>query len=439
MIISPLPYRKHVRRTPLGVMSASGRIEGETGGIVFCDSAQPLLRMARSRGGIGVMIRGRTSTRWLRFEIDGTTYYPGIPSPRLGEVLALSDFARERGVRMSSLPSMASSMYRSTLGGYMHVADAWESMPWRTFPPGARLHARPGVYDSAVSVDLRSAYLWATSTLQIPKEYVECRAKLGEILETPGSFAIASVKLRKDVPYGPVPCISSEGTTTFPTRRERYESEVLLSGEDLRIAAMMGDVRIRRAWVGVRMVSPFTSFMGLAIEMREAAGDLGKQTANTLWGTFAAGAQTAVVEFVPGRKRNRIRNMAARTPLCFPIAATVLARIRAKVYLEAVGESAVHVHTDGVISAGSMNHLQYGNRPGEWRVVGNYRSVEILAPGWYAYTTESGESKVKAAGRSGGEATRRAFAHRRETWLSETSSLSAGLLTLGQRVDAGTI
>lgn len=442
MVIHPLPFRSTVRRIPLGVMDSGGSVSGSLGGIVFADSAQPLLRLVRRRGGTATMIRGRGSTRWLKFEIAGTTYIPGSPNPDLEEVRALEAYAASRGVAMSGLPRVAFNLFRSTLPGYCEIAVG-ATMPRDKFPPGARLHARPGIYSDAVSLDIRAAYLWGIGTLRIPTMYSTGKVRLSELLDCPGGFALVRVKLKRDVPYGPTPCFSDEGTTAYPTRRERYSTPVLLSSEDLQLAAIMGEVRVEKAWTGTRFVSPFTSFYHLAQELRNDCGSMGKQVANTLWGVFSTGAQVSFVKFSPGDNRYRIQKMPQREPLCFPVAASVLSRVRAKVYREAVGESSVHVHTDGIIATGSISHLPLGESPGDWRIVGRYPTVEVLAPGWYRYVTEGGEEKIKTAGRApaNDETTRRVFNHRRDHWLAQHTDAQLGGIVLPsiRRVDTDTV
>jgi hypothetical protein len=441
MIVHPLPYRRNVGRIPLATMDSAGTVDGSLGGICFADSPQPLLRLARRRGGTATMLRGRGSTRWLRFQIGGTTYIPGTPNPSLEEVRALESFAAGHGVEMSSLPKVAFNLFRSTLPGYQEIALG-ATMPRDKFPPGARLHARPGVYDDAVSLDVCAAYLWGIGTLRIPVVYSTGRARLSEIIESPGSFALARIRLRRESMYGAVPCFSNEGTTAYPTRREGYSDLVLLSSDDLRLAAVMGDVRIEKSWTGTRYVSPFTAFYSLANEMREECGAIGKQTANTLWGVFSTGAQVSTVTFIPGERRHKIQRMPLRDPLCFPVAAIVLSRIRSKVY-GAMGENTVHVHTDGIITTGSVAHIPIGDTPGEWRIVGRYPRVEVLAPGWYRYVTTSGEERIKAAGRdpANDASTRRIFNHRRKTWLEPFSGAVLGGTELPsiRRVDTGTV
>lgn len=442
MIVHPLPYRSNVPRIPLGVMDSAGTVEGELGGIVFADSPQPLLRMIRIHGGTATMIRGRGATRWLRFSINGTEYYPGIPGPSLSEIHSLENFAAERGVEMSSFPRMAFNLFRASLPGYTEIAMG-ANMPRALFPPGARLHARPGLYSDAVSIDVRAAYLWGIGTLRIPVMYSSSKARLSEILDCPGGFALASVRLRKEVPYGPVPCFSDNGTTAYPTRREGYTAPALLSSEDLKLASMMGDVRVEKSWTGTRFSSPFTSFYHLAKEMRAECGDAGKQVANTLWGVFSAGASVCLVEFKRGENRAKIRKLPSRDPLCFPVAATVLSRLRAKVYYEAVGENAIHVHTDGVIAVGSVSHIPFGDEPGSWRIVGRYPTIEVLSPGWYRYVNSEGVEKIKAAGRApaNDEQTRRVFNHRRGEWLQQSRGAVVGGTELPsiRRVDTGTV
>jgi hypothetical protein len=316
-------------------------------------------------------------------------------------------------------------------------------MPRGKFPPGARLHAKPGVYDDAVSLDIRAAYLWGIGTLRIPSLYSTSRVRLSEILECPGAFAVVTFKLRREVLYGPIPCFSNEGVTAFPTRKEGYSDPVLLSSEELRLAAEMGDIRVRKSWTGTKLVSPFSSFYHLAQELREECGEVGKQVANTLWGTFSTGARLSMVTFKVGESRYKITPLPSRQPLCFPVAATVLSRVRAKVYADAISSHTIHVHTDGIIATGGISHMPLGDNPGDWRIVGRYPTVEVLAPGWYRYVDSSGVEKIKAAGRTGSdESTRRVFKHRRESWLQPQLN---GVRAMGtelpsiRRVDTGTV
>jgi len=400
-------------------MDARGRVEGGRD-IVYTESPALLLRMAMEFGGKAWFSRGNASTRWLKFDIAGTTYYPGAEGVTLESVEALSEFAARRNVRLGALPGVAFNLFRSTLSGSVEVASRGDAIPQR-YPRGPRLHAAPGVYRDCVSYDLRAAYLWSIGTLKMPVAYcLPTRMNLAELVSLPGSFALARVSFnRKDIPFGILPSLTKQGTTAWVNKGSHT---LILTGDDLAIAHLCGAaIRIDKAWVGVSFVSPFESFYELAIEMRSTCGALGKQVANMLWGVFwAGGANVWEATFHKGSRKFTTRQMQSREPLSFPIGATVLARIRSKVFMEGVSKSSVHVHTDGVIAT-KPPLLSYGNEPGDWRLVGNLNECEVLAPGWYRYR-EGDKETYKLAGRvASRDAARRIFHHRREIWKQSES------------------
>jgi hypothetical protein len=392
-------------------MDSKGTIHGGRQ-VVYTDSPRLLIRMAREYGGKAWFSKGNAQTRWLRFEIAGTTYYPGAENVTLESVKQLEEFAARRNVKLGALPSVAFNLFRTTLPRTIEVAGRGETIPQK-YPRGARLHAAPGLYRDCVSFDIRAAYLWSIGTLRFPVAYcTPSRVKLSELALLPGSFARARVSFkRRDVPFGILPALRKDGSTAWVNKGGHT---LILTGEDLTIAHLCGaHIRIDRAWVGVSFVSPFERFYELGKEMRQSCGTLGKQVANMLWGVFwAGGADVWEAKFEPGARRFTTRQLNSREPLSFPIGASVLSRIRSKVFMEGVSRSTVHVHTDGVIST-APPLVSYGDEPGDWRLVGTLDECEVLAPGWYRYRVGATE-KFKLAGRvATEEKARRIFHHRR--------------------------
>jgi hypothetical protein len=421
LILSPLPSKK-LERSDAGCMDSRGRIEGGRK-VVYTDSPAILLRMAREYGGKAWFSRGNATTRWLRFEIAGTVYYPGAENVTLESVVALEEFASRRNVGLGALPAVAFNLFRTTIGTSVEVASRGDTIPQK-YPRGARLHAAPGLYQNCTSFDIRAAYLWSIGTMKLPVAYcTPTRMSIGELVSLPGSFARARVSFtRKDIPFGILPALRHDGSTSWVNRGGHT---LILTGDDLMIAHLCGaHIRIDRAWVGVSFVSPFERFYELGKEMRQSCGPLGKQVANMLWGVFwAGGADVWEANFEGGARRFTTRKLHRREPLSFPVGATVLSRIRSKVFMEGVSRSTIHVHTDGVIST-KPPMVSYGSEPGDWRLVGTMDECEVLAPGWYRYRMGENE-RYKLAGRVATQgAAKRIFHHRRPEWEGTIRSLA---------------
>jgi hypothetical protein len=219
--------------------------------------------------------------------------------------------------------------------------------------------------------------------------------------------------------------MGEEGTTVFPTLRGQWSNPVILSGYDLAVAMACNiQVRVLRGWVADCVSTPFSAFMHLAFSLR--ASDfpgIAKQAGNTLYGTFGASSNLAMVTFAPG-KRGKIRNLPPREALSLPISCSVLSRMRSRLYLEAVGNATIHAHTDGIMvpHANAPYHLLSGEGLGKWRIANRFSKVEILTPSWYRTISDYGES-FKMAGHVDidHERARRLFGHYRERMLENGS------------------
>lgn len=294
---------------------------------------------------------------------------------------------------------MSFDVMRNTLGGYFDCADGSE-IPFFMLPTGARMHAKPGVYRGVYQSDITAAYLWGIGRFTPAKSFVSRPIRAKDLVRYPGSFALA--QFRNNLPrrtFGPLPYISSGGTTVFPTGKD-WSSLTLLSERDIYCGLCMGtEFRLRKAWIAEPGIfQPFSPFMWEVWRMRESSAfpDVAKQVGNTLWGSFVASGKLNKAVFTPG-KTNLVTPIPPRAQLCAPIGYSVLGELRSRLYMEGISSGTVHAHTDGVIGP---RPLGSDNRePGEWRTTEHLQEVEVLTPSWYRTVDDMGEIHYKIAGR----------------------------------------
>ena len=422
LVISPLPFRKS-KRIPVAFLSEDGTISGESKPqIVYCNSSLPALRIAREKGGSGVLSKSPSSSTWLRFQVGNTNYYPGT----LGDakqLIAFRDYCHDLGIAARSIPAMAFYVMRWTLGGAFTV-DTGDEIPWELFPTGARMHAQEGVYQNVYQSDIRAAYLWGIRRLSPvrefrPSNYAEHRDVSSLFSDNPGGFFLVSIRLPQQSKWGICPMLSDEGATIYPSIHNHWTDRYLLQGADLSLAMAVGArVKIHRGWIPVsRVTEPFRAFAILAYDLRSSDfPDVAKQVGNTLWGSFVASGDLSKVTFSPGGRRHKIEPLPDRKKLCPPIGYSVVSALRSRLAIEGLGSATVHAHTDGVISPFS---IETENEMGGWRTE-KYSEVEILSPSWYKTVSLDGEIVYRTAGRKGADGRiSRIFAQQRERMLSE--------------------
>lgn len=421
MILSPLPLRR-IPKVPIGLMLPDGNIVDETGAVfsaartaakvVYASSPMYPLRVAKRIGGKGFLIGNRSTKRWTRFDFPGFSVFPGVESPSLEGLIALRDASYAEGISAASLQKMAFFLCRSTLPGFVKIAENESDIPLGELPLGARLYDRPGVYKSLASYDIRGAYLWGISTLPVPATLSRVRRiRPEELCSERVGFVRATVWL-KAFPVGPIPVLQ-DGRTIFPEKPERVR--VFLTLDDFRLSRELG-IRssIEEAWIGGNISYPFSAFGSLMGEWRTdpVMGGMAKQMANTLWGSFGSSGSLYEAKISPHSPRIRTTKLPDRKPRSLTIAGSVIGRLRAKVYREGIGSATVHVHTDGLMTTDPG--IVTGSDVGDWRFTGERREVEILAPGWYAFDAPDGRI-YKTAGRAlTQKSAQRLFARKRE-------------------------
>lgn len=423
MIISPLP--KH--RCPIAnvaVILKNGFTIDSTGHVssveqcsapvIYCDSPLRAIDAARRIGGTALVSKTRGGTRWLRFEVAGRRIYPGVGFS-IEALTGFAEYCAELGIYADSLQVMAFNLMRHTLAGFVDVAEGG-MVPFNKFPPGARMHSKPGVYKHCLQFDLTAAYLWSIGQINTAQRLNPInRIHVAEVADTPGAFAFVSVRNSETRRHGPVPAFNSEGVTFFPTKRE-WSDFCLLPAASVRLAMDEGcEIRLRKAWLPYRQTStPFFAFVELIRELRgKPYGKVAKRAGNTLWGTFSASSETSIITFVPGNKRHSARKLPPRAPKCPPIAANVTAAIRSRVFREGMSPHTVQVHTDGLIVPSHLAPVGLAGKdgePGDWRIDREFSEVEILDSAWWSGTDATGATLYKTAGRPGSA---RVFEHRK--------------------------
>lgn len=422
--ISPLPS-KNIRRIPIGFLHPDGTITAEAGAqLYYCGGISPALAMARATGGKALILRTRSSTRWLRFQVaDDIEILPGIERASFEQLVAWRDYCYSVGVEAGSIQRMAFNLFRYTLPGYFD-ADIGDKIPFNHFPPGPRLHSKPGVWLNVRQYDITAAYLWGIGRNSPAKSYAEIgRISLHSLPED--SWALVKYRLPGTMTHGPLPMLSN-GSTIFPTMGRQWSEYVVLHSRDILCGMGAGaEFRIRKAWVPGKMApSPFSGFMHLIAELRSRTfGAIAKQAGNTLWGSFASNANTALVTFTLGG-RHSVRPMPPREPLCVPIGYSVLASLRSRLYMDAIDQVLTfQAHTDGFITRSRIDPpVKEEAVIGGWRRVADFRSVEILGPTWYKQVHLDGKVTYKLAGRSDSESRAETiFAHHRERLIKDGS------------------
>jgi hypothetical protein len=417
--ISPYPYGK-CERIPIGIMRSKGISQEHGANILYCDSPKPALRYVRKYGGSAIISRTRGSTRWIRFDSNGKTIYPGTFCDDLDELIGFRDYCHEIGIPASGIPAMGLRLMRYTLPGYFDIHSG-EEIPWEMFPPGARMHCRPGLYKWVAQADITAAYLWSIGQ-QSPASHFEYlgssnAGRWRAMRDYPGSWALVRYRYRKEPHFGIIAHLREDGTTGFPNSKG-WHGPVLVSSYDLDNLAHDADIEIRKSWIATETVGqPFRAFMYLIMDLRKKFPSVAKQAGNSLWGTFGASTDLAHIEYrADSPHKHRIRNLPPRPAISIPVAALTLSRLRAEMAGVARSPSTIHIHTDGFMttSLDKFPKNMVGN-PGEWRLANYFEEVEILTPSWYRTIDETGEESYKLAGRpSTGTRAKQIFRHNRD-------------------------
>lgn len=402
----------------MGVLVGKKIVGESRAKVVYCPSTLAALRMVKSRGGTGVLLRTAGSTRWVRISIGETDFYPGAVTSDVEQYIAFRDYCHEIGIGARSIQAMSFYMLRAGLAGYFDVDDG-EGIPFSMFPSGARMHAIPGIYRDVYQSDITAAYLWGIGTFTPARSFRHLTGYTPPefVANNPGSWALCVYSYPHRVKFGALPYIGKQGTTLFPTERKKRTREVLLSSFDIRAGLAVGaEIRVSQAWIAepISVTNPFSAFMHQLWNLREESAfpSVAKQAGNTLWGNFVANGQICHATFLPG-KRPRITAMPYRPQLCPPVGYGVLGKLRSRLYIEGVNSGTVHAHTDGAISA--HNPVADIRGCGNWRLASRFAEVEILTASWYRTVTTEGEIRYKLAGRPDtGERAARAFARFRE-------------------------
>jgi hypothetical protein len=417
-------------RVPVALLLADGSVMDEDGRVrpfwkskaKTIYSRNPLhgRRICVSRGGIGYQFDGQ----YRQFTCDGRTIHDAsktldgmTDTAALAALIGFRDFALEHGVSARSLTAMAFYLLRSTLEREFWIARNEGEIGFLSFAWGARRHAVPGWHPAADQYDMRSAYLWALATLDCPSHYRRVNSVTSSDLIGEQGFARVRFRLRRSFTFGPLATIRRHDhfRTTIFQDKPLPSDRVVMSLYEVALAHSMDiPMSIRTAWIGEQYSRPFAAWGDLFWNARldPVHGRIAKSVANMLWGVFKAAGSKYRITFRPDNpwdRRELVQIVSAQSPA---VAGSVVARLRTRIFQEAVGSKTLHVHTDGIMVEPGYgpDHL-LGENMGSWRKVGSYRNVVILDPNTYSYETDE-RRIVKAAGTLTEEAARRRIRQR---------------------------
>ena len=307
----------------------------------------------------------------------------------------LADFYRAYGANIGSIPGMTKSLWRATLP--RPLIECAPDFPQDALVLGGRqgLIGRGRYHDVRVW-DLSAAYASTMGELLIPRRWH--RYASGFPLDVPSGFARAEVTLPR-VAWGPLP-YRERRRMVFPIK-DTLEGFWTL--DELRACHEIGcRVTIRELWAAHGYRSAFDAWWTAIREGRKSltgpAEKMLKASSNSLWGSFAA-AGYPLWEYFEGGKHKITKAGGTLKPQSLTIAALVSAKVRARLFLEALADKPIiSCHTDGVVTFGGVDLSPAHAGPGTWRLTNECYYVDILAPQVMRYITTDGEEIYKVSG-----------------------------------------
>lgn len=305
----------------------------------------------------------------------------------LSDLEVFFSWAWERGVAPGGFSGMATALWRSTLDRELVILSP--DRVGRAALYGSRQQAiEPRRYKHQQAVDIARAYPHAMGAIPYGTRLHKV-SKSTAIDPAVAGIALARVVVPWESRAAPLPVRVGPAAIQFQTG--------LLKGAwpfcELAAAIELGfDVTVLAVYAPIETVDLFgprwQELVDDARSLPGAAGRLGKATTNTTWGVFGMRGDDRGVVIWP-RDRDSPRHVKV-APRELPhlrtahVAAETAARLRRRMLLEVLyGDVAppIHVDTDGIILRQSSPLPEpSGDGPGEYRVKGTYRVVDVKAP-----------------------------------------------------------
>lgn len=394
MIVKPLDERRRARSvafivdaTERGVLFATGDgmrfidvdelREYDGYAYAFCRPSR-LIAATDARQWTGFSWNGGVN----RLVLDGgPTVYPlastvrGMPTDvAIEQSFALFRWLMGKAVIPGSVSSMTWRLWRATLDKPVRLSRR-RILGMKAFYGGRQEAPYPGDYRDCRYYDMTAAYPTAMSSAPYPSELRSVGSFLGDGV----GFARATVLIPR-MEWSPLPV--------------RLKHKMLCYGwgtahgfwpwADLRLARDAGcTVEVHESWQGVNDVDLFSEWWDVVKDGRTSC-PMSKSVTSRLWGAFSLGQSTGYMLRWPVADakqsiRTRLQSRNVPIPTAPYIAAETTARVRSRLYREAMHSDVIYVDTDAVITGGKAPD-NIGQEFGQWRIKNSMVRCEIRGP-----------------------------------------------------------
>jgi len=404
------PYKRPVPRFPVGLVTSTRRVLLEDGSSVllrdcpvglklYADAHMVNLRFLRRGDGTAIAWNDRP-VRWLpdlerHHEVILLQGFPGESEDTLAGLATWRDVLHDAGARIGSPASSSFSLFKATLAGPTFLGGGLGRPKFRIVGGRQEAFFEPGVYGSFVQVDMQAAY----------------GATLGALSYAPGGAWVKVDRLPADpeapcfvrarvstygLDVGPIPVRPRSRPKGAAKLDERIDYPIdrhvqgIYSRAELEAAERAGcGVRVLAVYmllgVRLRLFERWWSVISEGRKLPGYAGDLFKQTGNTLWGRFALDGVKTHDRYQGGSRVSSVVRGGVNPAFGAPdISELVTASVRARLYSELIAphaERLISVHTDGGLVRAPFDHRM----PRGWRRKGSGSILVYLGPQLYAY------------------------------------------------------
>lgn len=266
---------------------------------------------------------------------------------------------------------------------------------------GGRMHApNLGRFRDVRYSDLKAAYPHALASMPVVTAWTEPAAGQ-DWLGQPDGFAYLTATLPDDgSPWGSLPVSRETGGTEWPADGRTVEG--LWTLDDVRVGLEAGIIvdQVHHVIVARSTRRLWDTWWERAMEGRThfPANKLVKSTVSRLWGSFAlkpsAGKLHPLDRWCNETEHHDTHDPDAPVPRALArqahVAALTAARVRARMYTEALSEHrVVYADTDGVVTPMGERVQPHGDQPGEWRTMATLETLDVAGPQMIRYLEHS--------------------------------------------------